>query len=196
MPTLPLTSAMTEVAGLARPFSGRIVYRQVVGERGALLWQPTERPWRWNAGFAALYTSLALHVALAERLNIALAFPVRLVVGLAEATIARVLDLTVPGTLARLGVVRDDLTTDDYSVTQHLAAASFADGVTALLVPAATAGAAGLYPRFRLVRGKQAIVYPTPASGVNLVIFPDNLRHPDRYPEVDRFACEVTGLTA
>jgi len=185
---------MTDVAGSTNPFSGRIVHRQVVGDRSDFLWQPTVLPWRWNAGFAALYTSVELHVTLAERLKIAFTFPIRLVVGLAEAAIARVLDLTAPSTLARLGLARDDLTTDDYSVTQHLAVAFFAAGVTALLVPAAIEGVARLYPRFRLVRGKQAIVYPTPASGVNLVISPDNLRHLDRYPEIDRFACEVTGL--
>jgi hypothetical protein len=105
------------------------------------------------------------------------------------------LDLTASGTLAKLGIVRDDLTADDYLVTHRLAAAFFATGVTGLLVPAALAGAARLYPRFRLVRGKQVTVCPTPASGMNLVIFPDNLRHPDRYPETGRFACEVTGLT-
>ncbi len=94
---------MTGVAGSTNPFRGRIVHRQVVEDRGALLWHPPVRPWRWNAGFAALYTSVELHVTLAERLKIAFTFPIRLVVGLAEAAIARVLDLTPPSTLARIG---------------------------------------------------------------------------------------------
>jgi hypothetical protein len=90
------------------------------GSRGASrpLWQPTDRAWRWNIGFAALYTSLDLRLALAERLTVGLTSPIRLVVGLTEATIGRVLDLTIPDTLARLGITHDDLTADDYSVTQ------------------------------------------------------------------------------
>jgi hypothetical protein len=102
MPSLPLASATTEVAGSVRPFSGRIVHRQLIEERRDILWHPTHHPWWWNRGFPALYTSLEFHVALAERLKIAFTFPVRLVVGVAEATIARVLDLTASGTLAQL----------------------------------------------------------------------------------------------
>src|SRR5437867_11452810 len=119
MSSLPRASVMTEVAGSAHPFSGHIVYRQVVDEHHAVLWRPSHHPWRWNLGFPALYTSLELNVAIAERLKIAFALPVRLVVGLAEATLARVLDLTASGTLAKLGIVRDDLTSDDYPVTHR-----------------------------------------------------------------------------
>jgi hypothetical protein len=60
---------MTEVAGSAHPFSGHIVYRQVVDEHHAILWRPSHHPWRWNLGFPALCTSLELNVAITERLK-------------------------------------------------------------------------------------------------------------------------------
>ena len=98
-------------------------------------------------------------------------------------------DLGDPAILSSLGVSSDDLTTEDYAVPQDLGGRFFRAGVTGLLVPAALRATALLYPRFRMVRDGQVVVHDTPATGVNVVLYPDNLHRGDAYPEVERFIC-------
>jgi hypothetical protein len=151
---------------------------------------------RWNAGFPALYTGLDLDVALTERLKRTGPVAVRLLVGRADALIARTVDLCDLSVLGRLSLGTGELV-GDYALPQELGAAFLRAGVTGLLVPAAIAETAQLYPRFRVVReGQTPEVRQTPAQGVNLVIFTDNLVAGDRYPEIDRFSCEIRGLPA
>ena len=140
--------------------------------------------------------SLELDVALAERMKVTLAVPTILVVGVADATIARNLDLTDPSTLASLDLTVENLTKPDYTFTQDLGTAFHASGVTALLVPAALRETAQLYPRFRLTRDGHIAIRATPNSGVNLILFTDNLHRHDAYPEAARFTCEVAGIPA
>jgi RES domain-containing protein len=188
------TSAVAEVVGSACPFGAHIVFRQVVRAWGRL-WEPVMSA-RWNVGFPALYTGLDLDVALTERLKRTGPVSVRLIVGRADALIARTVDLCDLSILARLGPRTAELV-EDYALPQELGGAFLRTGVTGLLVPAAIAETAHLYPRFRLVREGQTLeVRQTPAQGVNLVIFTDNLVAGDRYPEIDRFTCEIRGLPA
>lgn len=194
MSALPPASALADAARQVRAFSGRIIHRQVPAANEAALWQPTLRSWRWNRGFPALYTSLELDVALAERIKVTLAVPTILVVGVADATIARTLALTDPSTLAGLGLTLENLTQSDYAFTQDLGTAFHASGVTALLVPAALRETAQFYPRFRFTRDGHIAIRATPDSGVNLVLFTDNLHRHDAYPETARFTCEVAGI--
>lgn len=177
-----------------RPFAGRVIYRQRLAAWADRLWEPIVDPWRWSSGFPAAYTSLALEVAIAERIKRTLGRSVRLVVGIAAVRIAKVLDLTEQDVPDALGVTTGDLATDDYTLTQHLGRMLRDADVTGVLVPAAIAATADLYPRFRMVRDRRATLHTTPSEGINLVIYTENLRHGDEYPEVERFACEVQGL--
>jgi len=179
-----------------RPFADQILQRQLPAQNPAALWTPTLHARRWNLGFPALYASLLLDVALAERIKRTLARPAQLLAGVATASIARVVDVGLVEVQEALGVSIDALTTADYTLTQQLGTALFQAGVTGLLVPAALAETARRYPSFRFIRHGHSEVRPTPASGTNLVLFTSNLRRGDAYPETDRFACEVTGIPA
>jgi RES domain-containing protein len=189
-------SAIAEATAGARPFSGRVVHRQVLEAVASRLWAPTLRSGRWNQGFAALYTALDLDVALAERIKRTLMRPASLAVASADATIGRTVDLTEPAPLGRFGLSPSEITAPSYSLPQRLGAALFEKGITALLVPAALATTARIFPRFEFVREGRREIRITPATGTNLVLFTDNLGRGDRYPEIARFSCEVRGLTA
>jgi len=186
------------VAALAtarvRPFAGRVIHRQRLVQWANRLWEPVTDPWRWSAGFPAVYTSLALEVSITERIKRTLGQPVRIVVGVAAVRMARVLDLTTQDALRTLGVTTDGLTGNNYSLTQQLGRMLRDTGVAGALAPAAIATTAALYPRFRMVRDGRATVHRTPSQGTNLVIYTENLRRGDEYPEVERFICEVRGL--
>lgn len=84
-------SAVAEVAAEAYQFGPQVVFRQVIAASRAL-WEPIWSA-RWNNGFPALYTSLELHVASAERIQRTRARPVQLLVGRAVVTVNRTLDL-------------------------------------------------------------------------------------------------------
>lgn len=196
MPTPDVGAA--EVAAVvtahAHPFSGRVVHRQVRRPHAHALWDPGLGPYRWNSGFPALYTSLSLEVALAERIKRTLARPVELVVGIAQADLRVTLDLTAPAVRATLGVTAEELTADDHTLTQQLGRRLYDGGTTALLVPAAIASTAALYPRFPIRRDGRVSIHATPAQGTNLLIYTDHLRPGDAYPEIERFACVARGL--
>ena len=134
-------AAVAAIVDTHRRFDGRVVYRQVptglAGQPRPALWRPTRRPWRWNDAFPTLYTALSLEVAYAERLKRTGAAPVRLVVGVADVSIGRTLDLTDPSVLVRLRVRVADLVADDHTVTRALGTAFYQAGITGLLVPAA-----------------------------------------------------------
>lgn len=201
MASLP-PAAIAAVVDTHRRFDGRVVYRQVPmgppDRPQPALWRPTSRPWRWNAEFPTLYTALSLGVAFTERIKRTGAVPIRLLVGIADVSIARVLDLTDPTVLGLLPLRAADLTTDDHTVTRGLGSAFFHAGITALLVPAAIAATARDYPRFRVVRDGRATIEITPREGTNLAIFRSNRRPRDSWPErsVERFVCEIAGLSA
>jgi len=178
----------------ARPFAGLVVYRQRLTRWAKNLWEPVTDSWRWSSGFPAVYTSLALNVAIAERIKRTLARPVRLVVGIASARIAKVVDLTEREALDTLGLAVKDCTADEYTLPQQLGRMLRDAGVTAVLVPAAIAATASLYPRFRMARNGRTTIHVTPAQGTNLVIYTENLGRRDEYPEVERFVCEARGL--
>jgi len=186
-------SAADAVAAAARPFRQRVLHRQILAAHDHL-WTPTRRPSRYSVGIAALYTALALDVALAERIKRTGDLPVRLLVGEAEAGLSRTVDLTLPDTLAHLRISTEDLLRT-HPLPQTLGALFAERGIVALLYPAALAETARMYPRFRFSpeRGPTT-VRATPSAGVNLVIFTDNLAAGDRYPEIRRFRCEVQGI--
>lgn len=177
-----------------RPFQGRIIVRQVVAEAVAALWRPTVHPHRWSRGFPALYTSLDLDVAIAERLKRTGLRRTRLAVGLARASIQRTVDLSLDASLATVGASTQGVTGLDYTVPQRIGRELFEGGVAALLVPAAIAEVAQHYPRFRLVQDRHVEERATPGTGIHLVIFPDNLERGDGYPEIERFLCEILGM--
>jgi hypothetical protein len=114
----------------------------------------------------------------------------------ATAHITRVVDFGLAEVQQTLSVSIEALTTEDYTLTRQLGAALFQAGVTGLLVPAAIAETARRYPTFRFTRDGHSEVCPTPTSGTNLVIFTNNLRRGDAYPETARFFCEVVGIPA
>ena len=189
-------ATITAVMRTVRPFTGQLVHRQLPVQSPTDLWAPTSHARRWNRGFPALYTSLPLDVAFAERIKRSLARPAPLVVGMAHASIARVLDLELVDVQRLFGIAAAALTTEDYALTQRLGAALFEANVTGLLVPAAIASTARLYPSFRLTREGHSETRVTPHAGSNLVIFTDNLHRGDGYPESHQFHCEVTGIPA
>lgn len=181
------------VTAHTHPFSGRVVHRQVRRPYAPALWDPGLGPYRWNSGVPALYTSLSLGVALAERIKRTLARPVELVVGVAQADLGATLDLTAPAVRAVLGVTAEELTADDCTLTQQLGRQLYDAGATALLVPAAIAGTAALYPRFSMQRDGRVSIHATPPQGANLLIYTDHLQPGDAYPKIERFACTVRG---
>ena len=194
---IPDVGAAEVAAGVnahAHPFSGRVVHRQVRRPHAHALWDPGFGPYRWNSGFPALYASLSLDVALAERIKRTLARPVDLVVGVAQADLRITLDLTAPAVQATLGMTAEELTADDHTLTQQLGRRLYDAGATALLVPAAITSTAALYPRFSMRRDGRVSIHATPAQGTNLVIYTDHLRPGDAYPEIERFACIVRGF--
>ena len=199
---MPSAAAVAAIVDTHRRFDGRVVYRQVptalAGQPRPAWWRPTRRPWRWNDAFPTLYTALSLEVAYAERLKRTGAAPVRLVVGVADVSIGRTLDLTDPSVLVRLRVRVADLVADDHTVTRALGTAFYQAGITGLLVPAAIATTAREYPRLRVVRDGRATVHTTPTEGTNLVIFRSNRRQGDSWRErvAERFVCEIAGLEA
>jgi hypothetical protein len=136
-------------AARVRPFAGRVIHRQRLAQWADRLWEPVTDPWRWSAGFPAVYTSLASAVATAERIKRTLGRPVRIVVG----------------------VTTEGLTADDHTFTQQLGRTLRDARVTGALAPAAIATTAALYPRFRMVRDGRATVHMTPSQGTNLVIY-------------------------
>jgi RES domain-containing protein len=194
MPFPPRASAIAEALQCAQTFSGRVVHRQVLAARRRRLWRPSTRPWRWNTDFPALYTSLDEAVAIAERIKLTRARRIRILVGRAEATIHRTLDLTDASMQALLEVTPEELIAEDYDVPQALGALLFRGGVTGLLVPAALEAVAHVYPSFEMVRRQHREIRKTPAGGTNLVIFTDNLTRDDGYLEQSRFACEIAGI--
>jgi RES domain len=150
MPFIVSAAAVAAAARYVHPFVGQVVHRQLPVQSPADLWAPTEHARRWNVGFPGLYTSLLLDVAFAERVKRTLARPAPLIVGVARASITRVLDFQLAAVQQALGVTFAALTTEDYSSSQQLGAALFQAGITGLLVPAAIASTAALYPSFRL----------------------------------------------
>ncbi len=179
----------------SHPFQGRIIIRQMVADAAATLWAPTVRPYRWSSGFQALYTSLDLDVAIAERLKRTGQRRTRLAVGVAQASIQHTVDLTSDAALSALGASLQDVVGPGYPVPQRIGRTLFEAEVGALLVPAAIAEVARQYPRFLFGRGRRVDERQTPGAGINFVIFPDNLRRGDGYPEIERFMCEIQGIT-
>lgn len=196
MPFVISATAIAQATRSVHPFAGQVAHRQLLAQASAGLWAPTSHARRWNTGFATLYTSLLLDVALAERVKRSLARPVQLVVGIARVSIARVLNFELAAVRRSFGLAEDALTTEEYGLTQRLGAALFDAGITGLLVPAAIATTAAYYPSFRFTSEGRTEVRPTPRGGTNLVIFTDKLNRGDGYPETGRFRCEIAGLPA
>jgi len=194
MPFSPRASAIAEALRRAQPLRGRIVYRQVLFARRRRVWRPSTRPWRWNTDFPALYTSLEENVTIAERVKLTGARRARIVMGIADATVHRTLDLTDPSLQALLGVTPEELVAETYDVPQALGTLLFQAGIAGLPVPAAITVVAKVYPSFEVVRGRDRDVRKTPASGTNFVVFTDNLTRGDGYPEQNRFVCEIVGI--
>ena len=178
-------------------FEGRVVYRQVLRPRRAERWLHYNHPGRWNPSFAALYTSLSLDVALAERLKRTGTDVARLSVGVGEVVLERVVDLTTPEALKAVGVTLEDITLGrDYRIPHRIATRLYADGITGLLAPAALASVSRLLPRFVVRRDEREETRETPTIGVNLVIYPANLLYLVPVRETDTFDCTLWGLSA
>lgn len=177
------------------PFSGTIVYRQTFVRNVRRLWTPSRAPLRWSAGFNAVYTSLDLAVALAERVKRTGATRVEIVVGIARVQIRRVVTLDDEA-MSALGTSREEVTAEDYSLPQRLGRALFEQGAGAIAVPAAIARVAEWFPEMRVERGLSTLTVATPRFGTNLVIFPDNRDRSDSRREVERYTCLLQGIAA
>ena len=107
---------------------------------------------RYNNGrFLVLYTSESKEVCTAEKerkttLKTKLTYKIAKI----KAKFKKVLDLTDSDNLKKLGVKKEDLISDDWSITQYIATLAVQKGYEAILVPSAT------------------------KKGNNLVIFPEN----------------------
>ena len=149
------------------------MYRQVRYARRRQLWTASADSFRWSVGFPALYTSLAEDVAIAERIKRTGAAPTRIVIGRATVTVSAVAELTTAAGLAAAGLVLADVTGAGYAIPQRLGRQAYEQGLAGLLVPAAIAGLAMLYPTFRYAPARgRAVERPMPIDGVNLVLFP------------------------
>lgn len=147
------------------------VYRHIAAGRDALATIGSLNVGgRWNVrgAFGAIYTSLTQDTARAELRRTAqrrglqpsdLA-PRELV--LLRVKLRKVLNLTDPETLGKLGLTRDDLTQDSWSRTQEIARAAWEAGFEAVLVPSAT------------------------GAERNLVVFPDHLGEDSVIAEQER----------
>jgi len=109
------------------PFSGTVVYRQTFARNAGRLWTPSTAPLRWSDGFNAVYTSLDLTVALAERIKRTGATRVTIVVGIARVQIRRVVTLDDQA-MSALGTSREEVTTEDYTLPQRLGRTLFQQG--------------------------------------------------------------------
>ncbi len=178
-------------------FQGRVIYRQVLRAQSPRRWLYSTYPGRWNPSFPALYTSLSLDVALAERLKRTGTDLTDLTVGVGDVALERVADLTTPAALTRWGIGPEDVVLDrDYRVPHRIAATLHAEGATGLLAPAALSSVSRLLPRFVLRRDTHEETRRTPSSGVNLIIFPANVLYLVPIQETDWFDCTIWGLTA
>lgn len=128
-------------------FEGKVIYRQVLRSRRAERWLYSARPGRWNPSFAALYTSLSLDVALAERLKRTGTDLTGLTVGVGDIVLERVVDLTTAAVHAWLGITLEDIVMDrDYRISHRIATMLHAEGVTGLLAPAALSSVSRTVP--------------------------------------------------
>jgi hypothetical protein len=116
------------------PFSGTVVYRQTFARNTGRLWAPSNAPLRWSEGFNAVYTSLDLTVALAERVKRTGATRVEIVVRIARVQIRRVVTLD-DQVLSALGTSREEVTMEDYTLPQRLGRA-LSERASAGLAPA------------------------------------------------------------
>ena len=175
------------------PFFGTVVYRQTFARNAGRLWTPSSAPLRWSDGFNAVYTSLDLTVALAERVKRTGATRVEIVVGIARVQIRRVVTQDDQA-MGALGTSREEVTTEDYTLPQRLGRALFEQGAGAIAVPAAIAAVAEWFPEMRVERGLSTLTVATPRSGTNLVIFPDNRDSSDFRRESERYTCLLQGI--
>lgn len=175
------------------PFSGTVVYRQTFDRNAGRLWTPSSAALRWSDAFNALYTSLDLAVALAERIKRTGATRVEIVVGIARVQIRRVVTLDDQA-MSALGTSREEVTTEDSTLPQRLGRALFEQGAGAIAVPAAIAAVVQWFPEMRVERGLSMLTIATPRSGTNLVIFPDNRDPSDSRREVERYTCLLQGI--
>lgn len=104
--------------------------------------RPNTRGARWNpAGVPALYASLDRATALAEAEHMIAMQPlrprVRRSIHRLHVDLPRVVDLTAPGVLRRLGVDARALASDDFTRCQAVGAAAAALGLDGIVVPSA-----------------------------------------------------------
>ena len=85
VPTLTGGYALIDVL----PITPTLIYRQRLSAYARQLWAPTLQG-RWNDDLPALYTSLSLDTALAERVKRTAARPITIVVGIAQIELRRV----------------------------------------------------------------------------------------------------------
>lgn len=181
-----------------RPFMGTVIFRQV--RAGHRLWRPSTGRHRWSEGFPALYASLELGVAFAERIKYVGPVPTDLEVGQATVTIRWIVDLTDGQTLNELGVTAEELTSDanDRALPRRIGTELYKAGATALLVPAAIALAARIYPRYRIERERRPVeIHAMPRGGTNLVVSTKRMRKGDLIQRDKRsvFRCRLQALT-
>jgi len=174
------------------PFAGPVVYRNVRAIGGPPLWQPSRPGLRWNPTFPALYTSLELETSLAERLKHSEPISLEVVVGVAHVVAQRVADLTQSATLQDFQTTGAALVRDEYDGPHRIAEIIHRLDIGGLLVPAAIGVVSQKFPRIQLRRDGLRIVYDTPRTSVNLVLFPDRYQE---FRELERYRAILRGLT-
>ncbi len=173
-------------------FAGPVVYRNVRVTGGSPVWQPSRPGLRWNPTFPALYTSLELEVSLAERLKHSESIPLEVVVGVAHVVAQRVVDLTQPVTLQHFQTTGTTLGRDEYDEPHRVAEIIHRLDIAGLLVPAAIGVVSQRFPHIQLTRDRLRMVFETPRTGVNLVLFPNRYQE---FRELERYRAILRGLT-
>lgn len=113
-----------------------------------------KEPGRFNTSrFGAVYLSLEPDTAIQERQRNEgrVEHPCALFV--VSLSVANIVDLTNEGELARWGLTRADLTSDDLERTQQVAQSAFEQGVEAIIWPSATGQGSSLAVFFERLSG-------------------------------------------
>lgn len=95
-----------------------------------------------------------------------------------------------------LGTREPDILTEAYTLPQRIGRLMRDAGLSGILVPAAIRTVARFFPTFRLRRDYSDLTVVAPASGRNLVIFPDPTGAVPPLEEIERYTCILQGLRA
>jgi hypothetical protein len=114
------------------------------------------------------------------------------VVGIAHVVARRVADLTQSATLRHFQTTGAVLVRDEYDEPHRIAEIIHGLDIAGLLVPAAISVVSQRFPHMQIARDRLHMVYDTPRTGVNLVLFPNRYQE---FRELERYGAVLRGLT-